>query len=187
MLKTLNEQDLCIDCGANVGKYTLMLAQTGAQVHAFEPDPDAFNQLSRTLMKMSNVTLWNAAVGTTDSEVPLFRAIQHSPGSTKHTVSSSILNESYRLEKESRTLVKQIDFGRFLDNLPKSPSLIKMDIEGAEVDILEMLFNTKRIEKIGTMFVETHEKQIPSLRSRTLALIAKVQTSPYSNINFDWH
>ena len=39
--------DVVFDCGANVGDVTAPLAATGATVHAFEPDPFAFGQLSR--------------------------------------------------------------------------------------------------------------------------------------------
>ena len=41
----LGRGDLAIDCGANVGHVTAALARTGAEVHAFEPNPQAFSAL----------------------------------------------------------------------------------------------------------------------------------------------
>src|SRR5690348_12928173 len=42
----LGPGDIAIDLGAHVGTITERLARTGATVHAFEPDPDAFAILS---------------------------------------------------------------------------------------------------------------------------------------------
>ena len=45
ILSMLTSRDVVFDCGANVGDVTEPLAQTGAHVHAFEPDPHAFRKL----------------------------------------------------------------------------------------------------------------------------------------------
>src|SRR3546814_4893063 len=47
--KRLRPGDIAIDCGANVGRFTRPIAEGGATVHAFEPNPDAFAELSRNL------------------------------------------------------------------------------------------------------------------------------------------
>jgi FkbM family methyltransferase len=182
----LSPSDVCIDCGANVGKYTKLIALTGAQVHAFEPDPEAFRALSAALGCVSNVTLWNVAVGTCETVLPLYRSKRFVTDSLVHTISSSLLNESYRVAKSTDITVRQIDFGTFLDGLQKSPALVKIDIEGAEVEVLEMLFETGRIEKIRSIFLETHEKQLPSLRRRTFSLMERAKHLPNTRINFDW-
>src|SRR3546814_4183293 len=43
--KRLRPGDIAIDCGANVGRFTRPIAEGGATVHAFEPNPDAFAEL----------------------------------------------------------------------------------------------------------------------------------------------
>ena len=47
ILSMLKPGDLVLDCGANVGAVTGPLAETGATVHAFEPDPFAFEKLKK--------------------------------------------------------------------------------------------------------------------------------------------
>ncbi|NJM34280.1 MAG: FkbM family methyltransferase [Rhodomicrobium sp.] len=185
-LTRLSPDDICIDCGANVGKYTKVLAQTGAKIHAFEPDPEAFRALSADLGNSPNVTLWNAAIGTCEALLPLYRSTRFVAASVTHTASSSLLNESYRVAKSSDIRVRQIDFGDFLDSLPKPPVLVKIDIEGGEVEVLEMLFETGRVGKIKAIYVETHEKQLPSLRARTFALMDRAKQLSDTRINFDW-
>src|SRR5689334_14105818 len=61
---TLGPDDIALDCGANVGEFTELLARTGCQVFAFEPDPYAFSRLSERLANFPNARLMNAAVST---------------------------------------------------------------------------------------------------------------------------
>jgi len=91
VLEGLTPDDIVIDCGANFGKYTVLMAATGATVHAFEPDPEAFAELSKAAAKLTNVTLWNAAVGLRDGEFPLYRSTKFVPNSPQYTASSVTL------------------------------------------------------------------------------------------------
>ncbi|TMV53643.1 FkbM family methyltransferase, partial [Thioclava sp. BHET1] len=56
----LRPGDLAIDCGANMGVVTAVLAETGAEVVSFEPDPFAFEQLQLRFGDHSRVTLIQA-------------------------------------------------------------------------------------------------------------------------------
>lgn len=56
VLKKLSKKDIAVDCGANVGRFTEMMAQTGATVYAFEPNPDAFAVLSENIKGVGNAT-----------------------------------------------------------------------------------------------------------------------------------
>ena len=70
--------------------------------------------------------------------------------------------------------------------LPAPPALVKIDIEGAEVALLERLFDTGAIARMGRVFVESHEKQLPSLRARTFALIDRAARLPGRPVTLDW-
>ena len=60
----LTKGDIAIDCGANVGKFTVMMARNGATVHAFEPNPAAFAELRRNTAEFANVQLHATAITT---------------------------------------------------------------------------------------------------------------------------
>ena len=180
----LGPGDIAIDCGANIGVISQRLAETGAELHAFEPDPDAFAALSAKLAVHPKAMLHNAAIGTEEGEAALFASTRRVKGDARHSVSSSLLNESSRVSDERFDTVRVIDFIAFLNSLPKPPKLIKMDVEGAEVAVLERLLDADLAASIGAIFVETHEKQLPSLRARTFALIDRFK--PYPHVYLDW-
>jgi hypothetical protein len=62
-----------------------------------------------------------------------------------------------------------------------------MDIEGAEVPILESLLNSSIAERIHCIFVETHEFKVPGLLERTDALRKKISKMKQPMIYLNWH
>ena len=57
--------------------------------------------------------------------------------------------------------VESIDFSEFLESLSqKKPDkvVVKMDIEGAEFQVLDRFFTTKACENVSEMYVEFHER-----------------------------
>src|SRR5262245_51819241 len=54
--------DVMIDCGANVGDVTSLLARSGATIYAFEPNPLCFAILSNRFKAMSMVHCFNQGV-----------------------------------------------------------------------------------------------------------------------------
>ena len=52
IVRNLGSDDICIDCGANVGVYSQLFAKYGSQVYSFEPNPVAFNILKKKTKKL---------------------------------------------------------------------------------------------------------------------------------------
>lgn len=185
-LAALGPGDIAIDCGANIGEIAARIAATGARLHAFEPDPDAFAALSARLGEREGVTLHAAAVGIAPGRLALYPAVGRVAGRSEGSVSSSLLSESRRVAPEPIAHVPVVDFPAFLCALPAPPALVKIDIEGAEVELLERLFDSGAVARMGRVFVETHEKQLASLRARTLALIDRSAALPGRPVCLDW-
>jgi FkbM family methyltransferase len=180
----LHPGSLCIDCGANVGAITRRLASTGATVHAFEPDPDAFAALVRNLETSDHVILHNAAVGVGNDKVKLYRG-KPGPQSRDNVSEGSTLVISKRdVSSDAFVVVDQIDFASFVDGLGTKVAILKIDIEGAEITLLNDLLAKGLTNRFGDIFVETHEKQIHCLRKETMQLLKKCRAFP--NIHMDW-
>ena len=87
-----------------------------------------------------------------------------------------------------RVEVEQIGFRKLLSGFAGKVALVKMDIEGAEVEILEdLVASGVKNTRFSSLFVETHEWQEPSLHRRVMAIRAALDgiSNPYFNLY--WH
>lgn len=180
----LGPGDIAIDCGANVGSYTRHMARSGATVHAFEPDPVAFDVLAGAVRQMPNVILHPDAVGAAHGSAVLSRAADFEKDPLRRTISSTLMQRHG--DASPPVTVRVVDLAQFIIDLDSPVRLLKMDIEGAEVDVLEALVRTKAIHRVQAAFVETHERQFPALRSRTYALMRSFARETPVTVNVDW-
>jgi FkbM family methyltransferase len=169
----LRPGDLAIDLGANMGVVTDVLARTGADVIAFEPDPWAYSQLTERFADTPNVKLVNAAVGVGTGTVRLMRAANFDANPLGASVKSTILNGGRQIDEGQAIDVPLVDFPSFLTEHLGSRSeiaFVKMDIEGAELDILEAMDQGGLFAHVRVLVAETHERKFRELRPRYRAL-----------------
>ena len=186
----LRPGDLALDLGANMGVVTAVLAATGADVVAFEPDPFAFASLQTRFADQPNVSLVQAAVGVGSGTVRLMRADNFDSNPEGASVKSTILDGGRRIDAANSVEVPLIDFpGYVAEQLAQRGRIafIKMDIEGAEVDILEAMDRDGLFAGIGCLVAETHERKFRDLRDRTRALRSGFADKYASGrVNLDW-
>ncbi len=188
----LTYKDIVLDCGANVGVVTTVLAATGATVHAFEPDPYAFGKLEKRTVALPNVVRHNAAVGVTAGTIKLMRATNFDDNPKGASVKSTVLSGGRKIdEDEGRAIdVPLISFFDFVDDLSREHgqiAFVKMDIEGAELEILEQMHERGFFDRIRLTVAETHENKFKDLRSRFKALREKTtEAFPITKVNLDW-
>ena len=186
----LRPGDLALDCGANVGKVTEILARTGADVIAFEPDPWTFEKLSARFAGVPNVTLIHAAVGIADGRVRLHRATNFNANPVGASVKATILSGGHAMNDSDGPEVALIDFPAFLRaRLAERAEIafIKLDIEGAELDILEAMDREALFDNIRVLLAETHERKFLHLRPRFRALRQGFADRYDPNrVNLDW-
>ncbi|MEO1555473.1 MAG: FkbM family methyltransferase [Pseudomonadota bacterium] len=155
--------DLCIDLGANVGEITRRMAATGADVISFEPDPGAFDALQAATSDMANVTLVAKAAGHKQDSLLLHRSARWSSDDPSgHTQGSSLVHSEAGADASNAIRVEVVDIIAYLESLDRDIRILKMDIEGAEWDIMTRLMDHPLLSRIDTIFVETHERQDPA-------------------------
>jgi len=131
VLKSVKDP-LIIDVGAYVGAYSLRACRGGAKVIALEPDPENYNILKANLElnECDRVKPIMVAAGAREGVIDLYRG--------KSYMTSSILPEYATSEIKARIKVNTLDNILSREGLlPDSKiDFIKVDVEGAEVDVL---------------------------------------------------
>jgi len=185
-INSLPKGSFVIDVGANIGKFTNIFLKKGFKVHAFEPDPIALNELKKLCGNDNeNLKLFEVAIGIKKESKKLYRYRKFDAENPETTIGSSLL--SFRSGKDKPFVeIECIDFISYLKNIDKKISLLKIDIEGAEVEILEKIIDEGIHKKIGRIYVETHERFSHRIALETVNLRLRLVEENISNINLNW-
>lgn len=186
LARRMRPGQIAIDCGANVGVYTSILAEAGATVYAFEPDPAAFEVLKQKFARTTNVIVLNEAVGPFDGTVQLYRHTNFSDDPLTNTQSSSTLPFKGNVNSDHGIEIRQVRLSTFVRALEKRVAIMKIDIEGGEFDLLRDLAGERCLQLIDAVFVETHEHKIPELTPQANEVRQMLQDQRYDNVNLDW-
>ncbi len=192
ILSMLKPGDVVLDCGANLGAVTGPLAATGAIVHAYEPDPYAFGKLSEVFGAVPNVELHNAAVGVGSGTIRLMRADNFDANPKGASVKSTVISGGRRIDEDASNAIEValVDLPAVVRDLTSQHgeiAFLKMDIEGAELELLERMLEEDLFDKVRLTVAETHEKKFRDLVPRFEALRrAVVERYPPTRVNLDW-
>jgi FkbM family methyltransferase len=154
-----------VDLGANVGFSARFLGECypDARVIAFEPDPESFELAQRNLAGRPQVSLRNLGVAGEPGPLELHRFAAGS-WSTSTFMSRHEVMETFTAE--AVTLDSIIDEVGDID-------LLKIDIEGAEYEVLEAC---RQLDRVRCIIGEAHT--IPGGRpERLFALLGDFQVS----------
>ena len=155
----LRDEDILFDVGANIGIYSIYasLRKPKATVYAFEPEYSNLNQLKQNIINnslQSTVIPFSIALGDkTGISYLHLQDVTH--GSALHTVSSKSLEKT----QTGHDVVWKEGIACFtIDDLCEmagiKPTLIKVDVDGNETEILNGGKNTFRNKELRSVFIE---------------------------------
>lgn len=159
--KSSSSTPYIIDCGANMGLsvYYFSKLYPNASIVAFEPEEAIYEVLQKniTAFNLKNVTAYKKAVWDSETTLQFF---------TDKGMGGSVTNV---FSKQKPTLIQTL---RLADFMNKKVDMLKMDIEGAEFNVLKSCENL--LKNVEHLFVEYHsfinkEQQLDDL----LALLKK--------------
>lgn len=164
---TINTGETWMDCGGNVGAFTLLACSKGAKVKVYEPDPFNCEMIKKNLeLNGYDAEIKQAALVHNDTkEIILF--IGNNGNVWRNSIVKKWNNKGIK--------VPCLNF----ESEAKNMDCCKMDIEGAEMLILE---NTNKVFK--KLVYEWSFDIDPSL-SRCWNIIEK--QIQYYNINYEKH
>ncbi|HJH55547.1 MAG TPA: FkbM family methyltransferase, partial [Brachyspira hyodysenteriae] len=182
ILLDINENDICIDCGTNMGLFTRLVDVQKGICYSFEPNTSLYNHLSKRYKDSKKIYIYNNAVSNKNEKVKFFT-------SGDNYVNDQAFTMSYEMT-DNYIEVDSIKFSDFIKNdiLTKHDFiyLIKIDIEGEEFNVLEDLINENIYKKVGYIFVETHERFFENGEERLNKIKKLIEDNNIKNIYLDW-
>ena len=138
----LKEVPFIIDCGANIGLSIISMKRQypNAEIIAYEPDDKNFHLLSENIKSFgySNVTLHKEAVWTS------YTTLQFS--------NAGLMSSKIETGNSNNTI--EIKAIRLKDVIDREVDFLKIDIEGAEYDVLKDIAD--KLHFVKNMFLEYH-------------------------------
>jgi FkbM family methyltransferase len=141
----LKERDIVLDCGANIGLFTILASDRKCKVYAIEPMEDNIRSLEK--LQELNPDLYfeivPVAISNYDGEGQFY---VNSEDRTNATIDPTCDFEGRQINRIVKVQMMTIDTLVKIYDLPKV-DFIKADIEGAEEDMIDGARETLKIFK----------------------------------------
>jgi FkbM family methyltransferase len=155
MLAEVSDGDIVWDVGANVGFYALQFAERvgkSGRVVAFEPNPECVEAIEIRLSQTgsSNTQIVRAALGETDCK-SYFKL-----GKEAMAVDSQLSSDTVAIS-EGFIEVDVFSGDSIIARLQAPPpNVVKIDVEGFELECLRGLMQSLKLPTVRAVFVEVH-------------------------------
>lgn len=187
----LQTGDVFFDIGANIGFFSLIAARyagSDGRVYAFEPVPDNAAAIMRSvrLNEMDTVEVFAEAVGAVDGRADLLLA--------RHIGGAVLASAGQPPDMKGKIEIDIVTLDSVIAkrNL-RPPSLVKIDVEGAEIDVLKGMSETiqahhpKIIYEVDDATPEGLRRKADNLATFMSAAGYTMTGLPQSYPNVGWH
>ena len=170
MMRALHDGDVAFDVGANIGFFTVMMASlTGPQgrVVAFEPGPDNLLRLRRNVATSGAANVAIIEQPASDVAAPASFYLNSDSGGGHALWDPGSFPGNAKSHAETRvvsTTTTTLDAAVAAMGLPP-PRLIKIDVEGAEHQVLTGAIGLLRDHRVPYIIAELHDFGLRQLGS----------------------
>jgi FkbM family methyltransferase len=143
-LNYIKPEMVVFDIGSHFGYYSIMsswLVGKEGEVHAFEPTPSTYSMVVKNTKDLSNVVTNNNAVYSSEASIEILDfGVAYS---AFNTIGQDNLPSDTRAGLTPETFeVKAIAIDDYMKTQSRGPDFIKIDAEGAELEILKGMRKT---------------------------------------------
>jgi FkbM family methyltransferase len=160
-----------VDAGANIGMASILFAlkYPEARIVAIEPESSNFARLVRNVAPYKTITPIQAALWQKDGEVTLGASTAHPKG-------------AFQIVDEGRQRVRAITMDTLMREAGMdSIDLLKVDIEGAEIEVFE---SCAWIKKVQVIAIELHDRVRPGCSSLVKSAARELHCDEQGEVTF---
>ena len=148
---SLTDDDLLLDVGANLGVYSSVAGTVGADVAAVEP-----------LQGNGSVALKNIRLNCETAQLLPFALSDTNGVVGMKTKESSDVDDQAAIGGSNITASALRGDALVKRHLNRTPTAVKIDVEGSELEVLDGLSQTLSSDECRRVFLEVHTDQLPS-------------------------
>lgn len=188
-LRSQNGESLIfIDGGCHNGVFSDIALACGGVVYAFEPNVYLCAFLRNLYQNNPRFILSESAISTKNAKTIFYNLIDDmvSQGASIVEFGTNYCEET---QESSGYEVEMIDFCAFVREIVAKHGkihFIKLDIEGAEFEVLEAFIAQDLYKNVEYIMVETHERLFDNPNAKITALKAQIADKNITNIYLDW-
>jgi FkbM family methyltransferase len=150
--KANTDSPTIFDCGANIGLATLYFKHIypNARISSFEADPTTAQVLKKNVDRnhLQNVSVHNLMLSNAEGDHPFYTAAGE----------AGVLSMSANPERTSNCREIIVKAGKLSAYIDGPVDLVKLDVEGAEWDVMTDLKNSGKLSLIRRLIIEYHHK-----------------------------
>jgi len=143
-----------LDCGANIGMTTLFIKwiHPDSRIVCFEPNPDAFRCLEKNVHDngLDQVDLHEAAVSDNEGLVTFYSS---ESGRTADLEGSIV----HSMQPGKTLSTQQVHCVRLSDYIRDTIDMLKLDVQGAEGEVIEELSKADKLRLVNSFIIEYHD------------------------------
>ncbi|MDP1737487.1 MAG: FkbM family methyltransferase [Caulobacter sp.] len=153
MVSSISKGDIVWDIGANIGLYTKRFAEIVSpegHVYAFEPSTKNLEVLRTAVAGIEQVTIFPLALSDSAGTVVFLQGVDEAGSLSR--VAGKGDNQGLQTEIVERTLGDHL----VAMQAAKVPTVIKIDVEGHELQVLEGMKSVLSSDDVKHVFIEVH-------------------------------
>ena len=174
----LNSKSVFFDLGAHIGFFSIVAAAICKRVECFEIDPKCVPIIKRNIKinGFKNISVNNVAISDREGKIKI--PVLDNP--------RPMLSISGQNVQDKFIKVKSTDLDTFIKKNKIKPDLIKIDVEGAEYNVLRGMKKTLKKKNIK-LLVEVHPGQLKNFGHTYHDVIRILRKSDYKIMHYRSH
>lgn len=170
-LKKKNKFNNVLDIGANIGNHSVFFSKYFKKVLSFEPNPHSFDLLKLNTKKYKKINIFNFGLSNKNSTQD-FYSYELNYGGSSLKKNNKIPYQKFKAKFYKFDQLKKVE---------KNIDLIKIDVEGEELNVLKGLKDTiKKNEPI--IIFEVHKDEIRNGSSKVIDYLKDLKYNNFYSI-----